>query len=412
MIKTLRNKFVMINMLLVFSVLAVVFTAIGTFNVRRIHMDVNMSLRTALDSTFFTYSIADGGRGEMPEIVAVTLRNDTFLAIVHEDGEIEFLSESKWEEYGDSIDDIVNKVLELKQSDGVLKEYGLRFMTRNAHGETRISFMELEIENAAIKSAVLSVVFIGIASMGAFFIISLFLSQWVLRPVERAWQQQRRFISDASHELKTPLTVILANTGILMSKPSATIDEQMKWLDSTKHEAVAMKELVDSLLFLAKSEGNEQKMVYETLNLSDIALNMALSMESVAFEKGILTDTSGIENDVMVEGDREQIKRLITILLDNAVKYSAKGRTIPIKIAAEGGKAVITVTNSGEIIPMEELPLIFDRFYRADKSRHKEGYGLGLAIAKSIVEKHGGNISAYSENGVTTFVVRLNTANL
>ena len=156
--------------------------------------------------------------------------------------------------------------------------------------------------------------------MGLFF-VSLVLSSVALRPAERAWQQQRQFVADASHELKTPLTVILANTGIMAAHPDATVASQRKWLGYIQEEAQRMKELVEDMLFLAKHDGAERPKDSRTVNFSDLVTGCVLRFESVAFEAGVALD-SQITPDLELLGDPEQLRRLVAILVDNAVKYA------------------------------------------------------------------------------------------
>ena len=227
--------------------------------------------------------------------------------------------------------------------------------------------------------------------------------------MERAWEQQRQFTADASHELKTPLTVILANTGILLSHKQETISNQVKWVENTETEAQRMKQLVEDMLFLAKSDDVRLPVTHLPLDFSDAVLSRILPFESVAYEQGI-TIQSNIERDIVVNGDEGQLKQLVSILMDNACKYAPQGGTITVSLLREQEKAKLVVNNTGGVIAPEELAHVFERFYRSDKSRARKqgGYGLGLAIAKSIAEKHHGVITAESEEkSGTSFTVCL-----
>ena len=182
----------------------------------------------------------------------------------------------------------------------------------------------------------------------------------------------------------------------------------MNWVENTEAEATRMKRLIDSLLFLAKTDDAELPVVHSKVNLSDVFLSAALSFESVVFERGISLETSAITSEIHISGNEAQLKQLIGILLDNAVKYSKEKGIVTLSLEARQSKAALTVHNQGSHIAAADLEHIFDRFYRADKSRSAEGYGLGLAIAKSIAEAHAGKISARSdaEHG-TSFTVSL-----
>lgn len=248
-----------------------------------------------------------------------------------------------------------------------------------------------------MKSFLFSSLLVGSCALVALFVISFFLSAWVVRPVEKAWAQQKQFVADASHELKTPLTVILANTGILLSHPQDSIEQQKRWIQNTQEEAVNMKKLVDDMLFLAKSDA-AVSLVYSEVNFSDVVWSSVLPFESVAFEQGLSLDSDIAEN-INFLGDEGKLRELVRILLDNACKYCAPKGKIFVRLEREGEKErfLLSVKNTvSEKMSEQELERMFERFYRADKARNREkgGYGLGLAIAKSIVDQHHGKISA------------------
>lgn len=249
----------------------------------------------------------------------------------------------------------------------------------------------------------------GAGGLIAFWAISIFLANLALRPVEKAWEQQKRFVADASHELRTPLTVILANIGILLSHRKDTIEKQYKWVENTQAEASRMKKLVDDLLFLAKLDAVQKPVQQTELNFSDIVWSSLLPFEPIAYEQGIEV-SSEIDPDISLNGDAGQLKQLVAILLDNACKYAGQNGKVTLTLKNDKDQALLSVNNTGEPIPIEHLEHVFKRFYRADSSRIRKqgGYGLGLSIAQTIVESHGGGISAES-NGQdgTTFIVRI-----
>ena len=220
---------------------------------------------------------------------------------------------------------------------------------------------------------------------------------------------RRRFVSDASHELKTPLTVILANTGLVLSHPEDTVAAQSKWLEYTHDEAEQMKGLVDDLLFLAKSDAARQPAARAETAISEVALGCLLPFESVAFESGVALEHR-ITLGLSLRGDEGQLRRLVMILLDNAVKYAGPGGTVTLTLERHQERLRLAVHNTGEPIPPEHLPHLFERFYRADAARNRSGggYGLGLAIARSIVEGHHGRLTVTSTAAAgTTFTALL-----
>jgi two-component system, OmpR family, sensor histidine kinase CiaH len=251
---------------------------------------------------------------------------------------------------------------------------------------------------------------VGIGSLVAFFIISLYLAKWALRPAAKAWEQQKQFVADASHELRTPLTVILANAGIVLSHPEQTVHNQAKWIEYIQIEAKRMSTLIDNLLFLAKTDDAKSKINLSRVNLSDIVWGSILPFEPVIFEQN-KTLVSQISPDCYIEGDESKLKELMGILLDNACKYEDENGTISVNLSEKKSehKVLLSVSNTGAYIPQDQVNQIFERFFRVDKSRAREqgGYGLGLAIAQSIVRMHNAKISVQStaESGTTFTVV-------
>lgn len=241
------------------------------------------------------------------------------------------------------------------------------------------------------------------------FGLSFFLARMSLRPVEHAFSEQQRFVQDASHELKTPLTVILANLSILKSHPTATIHEEVLWIQNTETEAKRTQELTERLLFLAKADAKKLPPRSEVLSLSTLVESTALPFTALAFERK-LSLALDIAPALSVSGDAQTLAQLLAILLDNALKYAAPGTEVTVRLCRQKKHALLSVHNNGELIPADALPRLFDRFFRVDKSRARAagGYGLGLSIAKTIANAHGGDIRAEStaEHG-TVFTVTL-----
>lgn len=269
----------------------------------------------------------------------------------------------------------------------------------------QIIFVDVTDSYKTLDQLLMTFLLVGIAMLAMIYLISLFFANRAIRPIKASWEKQKQFIADASHELKTPLTIIRANADALLTNQEEPVKKQRKWLDYMQQEITRMEKLVNDLLVLAKTENTSIRTCYVPFHLSEVVNDVILSMEVIIFEKGFhLTHT--IENNIMVKGDAEQIKQVVCILLDNAIKYTDQNGIIEISLKKAKGRVVFSIKNSGRGISQEELPKVFDRFYRTDPSRTKEsgGYGLGLTVARSIIQQHGGEIVAQSvENQFTTF---------
>ena len=235
------------------------------------------------------------------------------------------------------------------------------------------------------------------------YYISKKITKRITKPAQESFDKQKEFIADASHELKTPLSIIMASSDELK------IDKKNeKYVDNIKYESERMSNLIKSLLDLSKLENGVSINSYKEENISKIIERISLTFEAVAFEQNIKIETN-IEKDIMFKCSKEEIERLVSIILDNAIKHSYKNSSITVKAHKEKNSINIEITNSGDPINSGDEEKIFERFYRADRSRNRDTnrYGLGLAIAKNIVINHKGTIKAYSKDSKTTFKINL-----
>lgn len=232
--------------------------------------------------------------------------------------------------------------------------------------------------------------------------VSKLVTGWITKPAKEAFDRQREFIADASHELKTPLAVIMASSDELKGN-----EENARYIDNIKYESDRMNKLITGLLDLSKLEDGVSRENFKDENLSKIIEKTCLVFEGVAYDQGIGIETD-IEPDIRRNCSKEEIEKLISTLVDNAVKHSEKGTSVLVNLH-RGKNIIIEVVNTGEPIAPGDEEKIFERFYRADKSRNRNEnrYGLGLAIAKRIVLNHDGMIRAYSRDGKTVFHVEL-----
>lgn len=314
----------------------------------------------------------------------------------------------------DDLNEVIQQAMSSDDAHGYDMGRHVAWATKTTAYGLRIALCDTYSRDQALKKQAVSSLSIFIVSLGLLYGVCRWFATWAVRPVEKAWDAQRRFISDASHELKTPLAVIIANTQILQRSGGVAADDK-RWVDSTADEADHMKGLVEDLLTLARADEAKAGTVAAAGTMVDVDLSAvveesALEFDAVAFERGCQIESKTSEK-IMVKGDRGQLSRVVHTLLDNATKYAAKGSAVKVSLTREGKRAHLSVNNAGAAIDPEDLSHIFDRFYRTDKARSREetgGFGLGLAIAKSIVEASGGKIWAESTaTDGTTFHVLL-----
>lgn len=302
----------------------------------------------------------------------------------------------------------VEEALAAGRESGRLEGLGLRFLIRSGGNRLELAFAGMDWERGAVRRQALAAALILAAALPGFFAVSVLLSRWLVRPVEESWRRQQQFVADASHELKTPLTVLLADADILLGHPDDTIRSQSRWVEHLRDEGLRMKGLVEDLLFLARGDAGDRERPRGRVELSQVCEGCVMSFEPLAFEAGLVLESS-VAPGVGVTGDGEELRRLCAILLDNACKYCGPGGTVRVTLEG-GGEAALTVHNTGEPIPAEDQAHLFERFYRADAARGREkgGYGLGLSIAAAIVERRGGKIAVRSTAGEgTAFTVTL-----
>lgn len=246
-------------------------------------------------------------------------------------------------------------------------------------------------------------------ALGLLLLISIFFANRAVRPVQQAFEKQKQFIADASHDLKTPLTVIQTNLDVIEANQSESVAQQEKWLAYIRSQTGRMSRLVQDMLSLARLDDQEDRPVLSRVDFSELLQSQLLSFEAPLYEGHIMMHSS-IKESVYVTGDAEKLETLVTTLLDNACKHTPSGGELWVSLEREKSKALLTVKNTGDGIAPEHIEKVFDRFFRADSARSQQigGHGLGLSIAKSIVDLHRGKIWAQSEHGsYTAFFVEL-----
>ncbi len=413
MLKRLKRKFVVIVMVLVGAVLVAVLGSSYVSAARAQEAIIADSLSHTIHrgmESFPTFGEKPRGNDSQRSNNLLSLLVDVSVGgIVLQTSDAPVVISSE------ALADVIMRVVVDGQTEGTDPETHLSWLaTTLDEGGWRIAIVDTSTSEAMLRELAMHDVAIVLVALTVLLAITWWLADWALSPVEAAWEQQRRFVADASHELKTPLAVILANLQILKADPGIG-DDARPWVESTEEEAQHMKALVGDLLQLARSDESVAgvaggAMRHEDIDLSDLVESATLEFDAVAFERGCLLE-SEVEEGVHVTGDPEWMGRLVRILVDNACKYGAEGTTVTVRLARSGSKAALSVHNTGAPIDEEDLPHVFERFYRSDKARSREdegGFGLGLAIAKGIVDAHGGTISVTSsERDGTTFSVTL-----
>jgi len=272
------------------------------------------------------------------------------------------------------------------------------------------AFIDSTSQMAVLTRMIKTFVFVYILSFVMMFFISRYLTNRSIAPIAEAFDKQKQFISDASHELKTPLAVIGTNVDVLLENQTFKNSADYKWLIYIKDEVTRMSHLTKDLLYLTQMEyDDDHHMMRNNFNISERIENMLLGMEVVAFEKNIHLFYS-LEPSIECHGNSEQLTQVAMILLDNAIKYTPEGGHVQLTLKQSTHHIIIKVTNTGIGISQEDLSHIFDRFYRVDSSRSRasDSYGLGLPIAKAIVEQHGGKITCESQlDKDTVFTVKI-----
>ena len=401
MIRKLQIKFVAMCMVLVTAVLGVVFAAVLVSAKQNIEVISHQVLERVIqdDAPNSRPALGPNQNGEEVLLPYFTVNlwdsNGVYQA---------FVTSGTYANLQDTaeLEDILSDCLRQGQPEGTIGSYGLRYMRQDYGLYQRIAFVDMSMEQATLQELMGSYLQIGLAALILLLGVSILLARWATRPVARAWRQQRQFLSDASHELKTPLTVILSNAELLEAAPMDP--RPARWADNIHSEAKRMRSLVEEMLTLARADNAVPTAVMAEVSLSDLATDCALAFEPVAFEAGKPLE-SDIAPDVTVTGDGDKLRQLIGVLLDNAIKYGQAGGTITLSLRRTDRQARLTVSNPGEPIPPEQLSRLFERFYRADASRGEQsGFGLGLPIAASIATEHKGTLKAESDQVSTRFL--------
>lgn len=419
MFKKLKHRFILTNMAMLSTVLLLSFAAIYLLTAYQMQNQNRLKLEN-IHSTTLRYQEANERNDSFQMIGAAQEYADAFGVIVDEQNQSVFDSSfgvlsREW------IDQAIEQTNGREKGQIILKGRQFLFSRIPAYVKvdsasedinieqfSQIAFLDITASRQSLLELLAAFVGVGVLTLLAMLGISVLFSKRAVAPIEQSYRKQKQFVQDASHELKTPLASIRANLEALQANKQETIQSQEKWLDHISHETSRMNKLVTELLELARADQTEQAVRLEPICLSNLLERTLLSVETMLYEKGISLQQQ-IEADISVGSSLDKMEQVIRILLDNACKYTDAQGGIEVCLYREKKYAVLTVSNTGEGIAPEHIDKIFDRFYRADDSRkHTGSYGLGLPIAKSLVEQMGGTLSVCSvPYQKTTFTIKL-----
>lgn len=396
MLKKLRRKFILITMALVLVMLTVIFSMVYSFTKADLQQQNVSNMDRLCQTMTKPNTLGQPPRGIRTPWFAMRVSGGIISAIGYTDYD---LSDETF------LNEMLATVRREEKTDGVLHEHHLMYRVVGNTQSPTVVFLDISGYNASLRALIESCIAIGAVSLLVFWLISFFLAKWAVRPVEQAWDRQKQFVSDASHELKTPLTVIMSNAELIAMQPDEP-EAATQYAQNVLTMSCQMKDLVEGMLELSRVDNGQVKTAFERLDFSDLVGRSLLEFEPVLFEKGLQL-ACDIQPGIYMSGNGRYLKQLVDILLDNAGKYSDPG-VVDVKLQGQGKTCLLTVANPGTPIPAEEQEKIFERFYRSDQARSRTGsFGLGLSIANSVVQEHGGKIWVKNNSSGNCFCVQL-----
>ncbi|MBO4831048.1 MAG: HAMP domain-containing histidine kinase [Oscillospiraceae bacterium] len=437
MLKGYRKRFVTYNMILVGVVLLAAMVFQGVYVYRSSYQELRNTMRLlaepwdAPNGQFRVLEEGDGPEqdggpkqnggpgkdgGRRPEDGSQTekdelLRNGiTTVFYNRSTDEISILSRDTPED-PDAVANAVREIVTLDENFGRLRSLGFIYFREDGAEGSKIVLTDMSYFNAKALKTALTLLAAYIVAMGLLFLISRKLSKLAAKPMEDAIEMERQFVTDISHDLKTPITVVLANNSILRSNPGADADEQLQWLDSTETAAKNMMDMVNEMLTLSSLDSVGRSVLKVPVDLSSAAEKSVLQLESLAYDRGITIDSAAVSEGVTAIATPEYAERICSGLIENALKYEPGGGRVDVSLSAAKKKAVFCVHNYGSFISPEDQPHVFERFYRGDKARSSlQGHGLGLPIIKQMTELIGAQIEMQSGEDGTSFTVTFDCA--
>lgn len=408
-IKTLRRKFIAATMLSLAAVLLVILGGVNLMSYQKVISDADaiLELLCANSGTFPEFPTgkrpaqaaaqppisADkpgfGDRGLSPE---TPYESRYFSVVLNETGQVAYTDTVQIAAIDDdTAASYAQAVWQSGRTSGFWEDY--RYACRSEANGWRIIFLDCGRTLSGFRTTLLASVMLALVGLGAVLVLLLILSGRIIRPVAESYEKQKRFITDAGHELKTPLTIISADTDLAGMECG-----ENEWLEDIRRQAQRLTGLTEDLIYLSRTEEAQPRLQFLEFPISDVVEEMAQSFLAPARSQDKKLEIE-VKPMISCNGDEKAVRQLVSILMDNALKYAPPGGHLTLRLERQGRTVVLTVSNT-TVYPVdkESLEHLFDRFYRADQSRNTQtgGYGLGLSIAKSIVSAHRGKIRAES----------------
>ena len=405
MIKKLRKKLVLASMVSLLVVLLIIEGSIGILNYQKIVADADQVLNILKENSGQFPDMPPHGEPEQkkemkdayekehlmsPELPYESryfsvLLNEDGKALSADTGQIVSVDDSEAMEYAET-------VWEKGQDKGFMGDY--RYCVYTSDSEVRIIFLDCRRNLETFSNFALTALGVSVSGLAAVFALLFFLSARIVKPFSENYEKQKRFITDAGHELKTPLTIIDADTEVLEMDFG-----ESEWLSDIQNQTKRLADLTNNLILLSRMEEEQTRELMVDSPLSDVVEETLGTFQALAKtqHKNL---TGNIAPMISMRGDEKAIRRLVTILLDNAVKYSGENGEIAVTLEKQKRRVRLSVFNTTEFISKEHTQHLFDRFYRTDSSRNSQtgGYGLGLSIAAATVEAHKGKIAAVTKD--------------
>lgn len=403
MFKSLKRNLISINIAAFLIIITCIFSLVYFITYSALQSDINDSLDKAIDTpTLRGYREILNNTDDGEAIV-----QNEFWIVIDEDQEIINTNIINYQYLNLELVESLIEETDLDKDYENVKVYDeiWSYKVRETNSGYRIAFLNSTDNYNLLRTLAFAFIVVLIISIIFIFVFSAYFAEKAIKPIKKSFDKQKRFVSDASHELKTPLTVINANLDLVLSNKRKTIKSQEKWLMFIKDETKRLTKLTNDLLSLSKIENNEN-ITNSDLNFSKLLENTVLPYEAVVFDNKIelLTD---IEKNIFVLGNRDQLKQVIINLMDNAIKYNVKKGNISISLSSDSSTFNLTIANTSDNIDDKDLTNIFDRFYRVDESRNRNhgGHGLGLAIVKTIIDNHKGKIKMIKEDNIIKVIL-------